>query len=35
MIESFRIANPRIYARLMKEVRVAIQARKRVEADYD
>jgi len=35
MIESFRIAKPRIYAQLMKDVRVAIQARKRVEADYD
>jgi len=35
MIESFRIANPGIYAQLMKDVRAAIQARKRVEEDYD
>ena len=35
MIVSFRIANPRIYAQLMKDVRVAIQARKSVESDND
>jgi|GEM_PF-1649791 len=35
MIESFRIANQGIYAQLMKDVRAAIQARKRVAADYD
>ena len=35
MIESFRIANPGIYAQLMKDVRAAIEAQRRVEEDYD
>lgn len=35
MMESFRIANSEIYAQLMKDVRTAIRARKKVEADYD
>jgi len=35
MMESFRKDSPKVYAQLMKDVRAAIKAQKKVEEDYD